>query len=299
SCGWVSQCKSCDVRMTIHKGAGKLRCHVCSRETRLPSKCPDCGDADLLHLGYGTERLEEFLQKQFGHAGVLRIDRDTTRTKNAFEKMIRQVRAGEKRVLIGTQMLAKGHHFPQVGLVVIIDADSGLYGLDFRAQERMGQLLTQVAGRAGRANRSGRVYIQSYHPDHSFFEQISRLPYEQFAKDLLRERDATAMPPSSYLALLRAEAGEIGDVEVFLQEADKLAAELTDASMQGLAIQRLGPAVAPLERKAGRYQMQLIIKASKRGAMQKFLGVWVEQIERLKKARKVRWSIDVDPYDLY
>jgi primosomal protein N' (replication factor Y) len=299
SCGWVSHCESCDVRMTLHKGAGKLRCHVCSRETRLPARCPACGQDDLFHLGYGTERIEEFLERRFASFGVLRIDRDTTRSKHAFETMIRQVRSGEKRILIGTQMLAKGHHFPQVGLVVIIDADSGLYGLDFRAQERMAQLLTQVAGRAGRANRPGRVYIQSYHPDHPFFEKLSRQPYEDFASELLKERDATAMPPSSYLALLRAEAGELTDVERFLEHANAEAASLIEASFQQAPLQRLGPAIAPLERRAGRYQMQLILKSGSRGLMQKLLHQWVEKIEGLKLARRVRWSIDVDPYDLY
>lgn len=293
-CGWISHCHHCDIRMTVHRAAGRIRCHVCSFETRLPAVCPDCGRPELIYLGQGTERMEDFLSERFPDSGVIRIDRDSTRRKGAFDRIIRAIRSGEKRILIGTQMLAKGHHFPQLGTVVIMDADSGLYGIDFRSQERMAQLITQVSGRAGRSGRPGKVYIQTYHPQHPVFEALEKKPYEILAAEMLKERQATGMPPYHYLALLRVEANQMDKVEKFIHQAANHA-----ESLQRDGMQLLGPAVAPLERKAGRYHMQLLIKSSKRSVLQTFLGQWVKALDAMKDARKVRWSIDVDPYDLY
>lgn len=293
-CGWMSLCHHCDVRMTVHRAAGRIRCHVCSHEAMLPGACPECNSEKLISLGQGTERLEIFLSSRFPEAGVVRVDRDATRKKGALQDIIRSIRSGENKILVGTQMLAKGHHFPQVGTVIIMDADSGLYGLDFHAQERMAQLITQVSGRAGRATRHGKVYIQTYHPEHPFFENLEQKPYEIFVKDLLKERAVTGMPPYSHLVLLRVQAGEMLYVEKFIEQAAR-----QGASLQDNTIELLGPAIAPLERKAGKYHMQLIIKSSHRRSLHHFLDQWISTLDTIKDVRRVRWSVDVDPYDLY
>jgi len=294
TCGWIAQCHHCDIRMTVHRRDDRLRCHVCSHETALPVTCPDCGSSQLAKLGHGTEKLEDTLQTHFPDAGVIRVDRDSTRRKDAFKQIIQSVRSGEKRILIGTQMLAKGHHFPQVGTVIIIDADNGLYGLDFRAQEHMAQLVTQVAGRAGREKRQGKVYIQTLHPEHPFFDALQNLPYGDFANNLLKERAVTGMPPTGYLTLLRVESNQMHKTEAFINQASRAAEGLLTND-----IEVLGPAIAPLERKAGYYRMQLLIKATRRAKLQAFLGQWVEAMDRIKCANTVRWSVDVDPYNLY
>jgi len=293
-CGWISKCHHCDVRMTVHRSAGRLRCHVCSHEALLPVSCPECNSGKLIPLGQGTERLEQFLSELFPQAGVVRVDRDTTRKKGALQNIIQSIRSGEKKILIGTQILAKGHHFPQVGTVIIMDADSGLFGLDFHAQERMAQLITQVSGRAGRASRHGKVYIQSYHPEHPFFEALEKYPYEQFAESMLRERAVTSMPPYSFLALLRVESGKMAHVERFIDRSAEIG-----LSVQQPGMEFMGPAIAPLERKAGRFHMQLLVRSDNRRALQIFLDQWVKNLDEIKGARQVRWSVDMDPYDLY
>ena len=294
SCGWVAECHHCDVRMTVHQRDARLRCHVCSYETSLPDTCPSCGSSRLIKLGYGTEKLENALQQQFPSAGVIRIDRDTTRRKHSFSEILKAVRSGQKRILIGTQMLAKGHHFPQVGVVIIVDADNGLYGLDFRAQEHMAQLITQVAGRAGRGHRQGRVFIQTRHPDHPFFEALQNLPYSELAAQLLNARRQTGMPPSGHLALLRAESGKMEQTDSFMQEASEASQDLLSDR-----ITLLGPAIAPLERKAGHYRMQLLLRSSDRASLHRMLNTWLARLEQLGSAKRTRWSIDVDPYSLY
>jgi len=294
TCGWIAECHHCDVRMTVHRRDNRLRCHVCAHETTLPTTCPECGSTKLAKLGQGTEKLEEMLQTHFPDAGVIRVDRDSTRHKGSFKKIIQSVRSGENKILIGTQMLAKGHHFPQVGTVIIVDADSGLYGLDFRAQEHMAQLITQVAGRAGREKRHGKVYIQTWHPDHPFFDALQNLPYEQFAADLLKQRAVTGMPPMGYLALIRVESNQMLKTETFINQARKIAEDMNSGD-----IEILGPAIAPLERKAGYYRMQLLFKAVQRANLHKFLGPWIEAVSNIKTANTIRWSVDVDPYNLY
>lgn len=292
-CGWIEECHHCDIRMTWHKRKRHLSCHVCNHEQAVPAQCPDCGHTQFYPLGQGTERLEEFLQQQFPQAGVIRIDRDTTRRKHAFENMIRDIRSGRHRILIGTQMLAKGHHFPQVGTVIILDADNGLYGLDFRSQEHMAQLITQVAGRAGRESRHGKVYIQTWHPEHPFFKSLHSQSYGDFAQELLVERQSTQMPPFSYLALLRAEASHRPPLETFMTFAQQL------STSRDPSIECLGPAMAPLERKAGHYRMQLLFKSPQRQLLHRQLHALIGQLDDSALGKKVRWSVDIDPYDLY
>jgi primosomal protein N' (replication factor Y) len=293
-CGWVSQCERCDSRMTLHQQINRLRCHHCAREQRVPASCPACQGEDLRSFGYGTERIEQALQQQFPDYPVLRIDRDTTRRKGAMQDLLAKVHAGEGRILLGTQMLAKGHHFPNVTLVGILDADYGLYSIDLRASERMAQLIMQVAGRAGRAEKPGEVLIQTHHPEHPLLQTLIRQGYGECAELLLQERKASHWPPYSYLALLRADATDKQIPMAFLAEAVKLAGD-----MAGRGCELLGPIPSPMERRAGRYRAQLLIQADQRQALQQFLGPWLAQLEGLKTGRKVRWSIDVDPAELF
>jgi len=293
-CGWVSQCSRCDSRMTLHQQINRLRCHHCDKEQPVPEACPACQGTDLRSFGYGTERIEQSLQKQFPGHTVLRIDRDTTRRKGAMQAMLDKVHSGEGQILLGTQMLAKGHHFPNVTLVGILDADYGLYSVDMRASERMAQLIMQVAGRAGRAERAGEVLIQTHHPEHPLLQTLIRQGYGQCAELLLKERADTQWPPYSYLAMLRADSTDKEAPMAFLVQAAELA-----GPQLGNGCQILGPIPSPMERRAGRFRAQLLVQASERQALQQFLGPWLAQLASLKPGRKVRWSIDVDPMELF
>ena len=293
-CGWVSQCRRCDAHLTYYARAGLLRCHHCGNEQRVPAQCPDCGSLDLRPLGQGTERIEQALQEQFGGVGVLRIDRDTTRRKGAMDGMLESIHSGSHRILIGTQMLAKGHHFPDVTLVGILDADQGLFSQDFRASERMAQLIVQVAGRAGRAERPGEVLIQTHAPEHPLLRLLVEQDYRAFAEAALAERREALMPPYSHLALIRAEAVAPNMPMDFLREVAELARGLASG---GVYI--LGPIPAPMERRAGRTRAQLLLQGENRQALHRLLRALLPPLEALKLARKCRWSLDVDPVELY
>ena len=293
-CGWVSQCSRCDSRMTLHQQINRLRCHHCDREQRVPEACPECQGTDLRSFGYGTERIEQALQTQFPGHTVLRIDRDTTRRKGAMQSLFDKVHEGEGQIMLGTQMLAKGHHFPNVTLVGILDADYGLYSVDLRASERMAQLIMQVAGRAGRAERPGEVLIQTHHPEHPLLQTLITQGYSACAELLLKERAATKWPPYSYLAILRADSTDKEAPMEFLVQVASLANAFADHGCQ-----LLGPIPSPMERRAGRYRAQLLVQADQRQTLQKFLGPWLAQLEAMKTNRKVRWSIDVDPMELF
>ncbi|MFI0460394.1 MAG: primosomal protein N', partial [Candidatus Thiodiazotropha endolucinida] len=211
ACGWLTDCPRCDARMTHHRQLRLLWCHHCGHQRREPDHCPECGSPDLRPLGQGTERVEEALQRHFPETPLARIDRDSTSRKGALEQILSRIKAGEFPLLLGTQMLAKGHHFPDVTLVAILDVDHGLFGADFRASERMAQLVLQVAGRAGRAKRPGRVLIQTRHPDHPLMQLLTKRGYEAFADEALEERRAAAFPPYSHQVLLRAESTKAAD----------------------------------------------------------------------------------------
>jgi primosomal protein N' (replication factor Y) len=292
-CGQVAECKRCDARLTLHAGERRLRCHHCGSEQPIPRACSGCGSSDLRPVGRGTERLEEALISRYG-SGVVRIDRDTTRRKGALEAKLGQIRDGEARVLIGTQMVAKGHHFPDVTLVGIVDADGGLFSADFRSTERMAQLIVQVAGRAGRAEKPGEVLIQTHHPDHPLLQRLTAHDYNGFASAALEERRITALPPFTFLALLRAEAMESSAAHTFL-EAAKAAAE--SQSMD--SVELWGPVAAPMERRAGRYRAQLLLQAKRRPDLHRLLSGWAPALETMKEAKRVRWSLDVDPMEMY
>lgn len=292
-CGWSAKCHRCDALMTLYAGQQRLRCHHCGLEALAPSQCPECQSDNINPVGEGTERLEQALTNHFPDSEVMRIDRDTTRHKAAFEDLAERARDGRNQILLGTQMLAKGHHFPNVTLVGIINADGGIFSVDFRASERMVQQIYQVAGRAGRAEKPGNVIIQTHAPDHPLFQQIISGGYASCARELLHERKLSCLPPYSYLAMLRAEASEQEPALHFLEQMRQQGSTLDPSVML------LGPIPAPMPRRAGRYRTQLLVQATDRSALHRFLNQWVLLIEREKSGRKVRWSLDVDPIELY
>ena len=292
ACGWVSQCPHCDARLTWHAAAARLWCHHCGYQRPQPARCPECGGDDLRILGQGTERLEETLSRLFPEAAVVRVDRDATRRKGSLEQALEAARSGAASLLVGTQMLAKGHHFPGVTLVGILDADAGLLGVDFRAPERTAQLLAQVAGRAGRADRPGRVLIQTRHPDNPLLRLLIREGYGAFAAAALEERRAAHLPPFSHQALVRAEAHTAELPRAFLTNLG----ERLRAVSEGVEI--WGPAPAPMERRGGRYRAHLLLQADRRSQLQPCLERLVDAAPTIAGAKRVRWSLDVDPVDL-
>ena len=292
-CGWIADCRRCDAHLVYHREAARMRCHYCAAETPLPSGCPGCGASELRPLGLGTQRVAESLRATYPGLRVARMDRDSTRRQGAVEAIIERVHAGAIDVLVGTQMLAKGHHFPNVTLVGILEADRGLFGADFRSTERMAQLLVQVVGRSGRGARRGRVLVQTHHPRHPLLRQLIRSGYRSFAEDALEERRAAKLPPHTHLALLRAEATHAQRPTAFLVDA-RQAGERSGAGRVTL----LGPVPALMERRAGRHRAQLLVESSRRRTLQDFLGTWLAEVERLASARRVRWSIDVDPIEI-
>ena len=292
-CGWHALCPRCDAHMTLHQSNSQLRCHHCGTEQYKPHACPKCNSDDLLQMGFGTERIELALNELFPHYEVIRIDRDSTRRKGSMEKLLNDINNGKRQILIGTQMLAKGHHFPNVTLVGMLNADHGLYSSDFRASERMGQLILQVAGRAGREEKEGEVLIQTHHPDHPLFQPLLNHDYPGFAKSLIEERQQTELPPFTHLALLRAEAIDQQSPMIFLEQA-RLLLEQTPQD----DVLMMGPFPALMERRAGRYRAQLLIQANNRKQLQTLFASSITLIENHKTAKKVRWSIDIDPMDL-
>ena len=291
SCGWVADCRHCDARYTWHRRAGRLRCHHCGDETGLPTACPDCG-ADLRPVGEGTERLEEALARRFPEVVIARIDRDSTRRRGEVDQILDEVRDGRTRVLVGTQMMAKGHDFPGVTLVGVINADQGLFGTDFRAGERLAQTLVQVAGRAGRADRPGEVLVQTSYPEHPLLQHLLTGGYEAFAAAALDERRAAGWPPFSHLALLRAEAARPGVAMRFLAACR--------AALQAPAeVAVLGPAPAPMEKRGGRWRAQLLLQSAARPALHGTLAELQDVASQLPEGRGVRWFFEVDPQDLF
>ncbi len=293
-CGWVGRCQRCDTHLTFHQQERRLRCHHCGSERPLTPQCPDCGSIDLRALGTGTERVEQALQQHFPGIGIARLDRDSTRRKGSMQSLLNEIQQGKKRILIGTQMLAKGHHFPNVTLVGILDTDQGLFSADFRASERMSQLITQVAGRAGRAEKPGLVVIQTHHPEHPLLQQLITHGYQQFANTALKERQEAELPPHCSIALLRAEAAAAETPLNFLRQALQAAEQFSSGE-----VLLLGPVPAPMEKRAGRFRAQLLLQSAERIALHRLLDQWIPQLETIKNSRKVRWSLDIDPVDLF
>lgn len=292
-CGWVAQCRRCDAHLIYHHNQRRLRCHHCGAEQAVMESCPACKGTELRPLGHGTERVEQTLRERFPHYGCARIDRDSTRRKGALQQLLADAHSGRHRILLGTQMLAKGHHLPAVTLAAILDGDQGLFGVDFRAGERMAQLITQVAGRAGRAEQPGEVLIQTHHPDHPLLRTLLTEGYHHYAAAALAERREAELPPFVNLALLRAEAIDAEAPTRFLAAAAALAKELGSAG-----VLLLGPVPSPMERRAGRFRAQLLLQAMQRADLHRLLDAWLPPLAQLPAARKVRWSIDVDPMEM-
>ncbi len=296
NCGWIATCAHCDARMTLHRRAAQLRCHHCGAHSEIPAQCGHCGQP-LNPVGQGTERVEETLARLFPQAPLARLDRDTAQARGAMEAVLDRVHSGEARILVGTQMLTKGHHFPDVTLVVILDADQGLFASDFRATERLAQTITQVAGRAGRATRPGEVMIQTSFPEHPLLTRLINEGYEGFAATALEERRAARWPPYSRLALLRAEAKDSAGLDHFLRAAAGRGRSAAGGTTAG-AVTILGPASALIARRADHFRAHLLIEAPARAPLQRFLFLWLPLVESLPGPPGLRWSIDVDPMEV-
>jgi len=294
SCGWVAQCKRCDANLVVHYRQRKIRCHHCASEQPLPQACPDCQSEELKPLGLGTERVENALQVIFPEHKSVRLDRDTTQKKGALEQHLGAINQGEVDIILGTQMLAKGHHFPNVTLVVLLDVDSGLFSIDFHAPERLAQLIVQVSGRAGRAEKKGRVIMQTRQPEHPLLNTLIQQGYQAFAQAALAERKAAVLPPYSYQALLRAVSLEKDTAFEFLLAVSEL---INSYPANGTWV--LGPVAAPMAKRAGQFRYQLLLQDTQRKQLHLLLNRLLPDIAKLKLARKIRWSLDVDPIDLY
>lgn len=300
-CGWQMACPSCDANMTFHqtRNGGFLQCHHCDHQEPEPQGCPNCGSEEaLLRIGQGTERLEETIAEWFPEKTVLRIDRDSTRLKGAMEALTKQAEQGEADILLGTQMLAKGHHFPNVTLVGLLDIDQGLFSIDYRGTERLAQLILQVAGRAGRAEKAGEVWIQTHHPDHPLLNLLLKEGYQAFAEQALQERKLVKLPPFSYQMLVRAEAYEAMDAVNFL-ESLKLGLDAEKLTMPGgEKMQILGPVSAPMLKRQGRFRYQLLLNSAQRNVLHQLMNGFFPTMLKHPLARKVRWSLDVDPQEM-
>ncbi|MEO8063407.1 MAG: primosomal protein N' [Pseudomonadota bacterium] len=290
-CGWIAPCRDCDARLTVHLGASRLRCHHCGADAPLPSNCPQCGYA-VKHVGQGTERVEETLTALFPGMPIARLDRDVVRRRGDLEEVVSRITSGEARILVGTQMVTKGHDFPNVTLVVVLNADQGLFSTDFRAPERVAQTIVQVAGRAGRGSKPGEVLIQTEYPDHPLLRSLLESGYDGFAAAALAERQAAGWPPFAHVAALRASATELPAAIEFLRAARQLA-----RPPRGLKL--LGPAPAAMAKRAARYHAQLLIESAERAPVHRLLAEWLPQVETIKTQRDLRWSLDVDPLDLF
>ncbi|MGA1741806.1 MAG: primosomal protein N' [Pseudohongiellaceae bacterium] len=291
-CGWTATCPRCDTSYTLHRSSPELRCHRCESQRKIILSCPSCQNNNLLPIGLGTERTEAKLQEAFPDTPIFRIDRDTTRNRGKLEDTIAEINKGQAAILVGTQMLAKGHHFPEVTLVAVLEADAGLFSSDFRGQEFMGQLLIQVAGRSGRGKDAGEVLIQTHNSTHPTLRSLINDGYKNFSRTLLEQRNMANLPPYSYQALIRAEASNASLPMSFLQNVkDTSKQKLTNTTFT------LGPFPAPMEKRAGRFRFQLLFQSSNRAELHTLLNHLIPVYESLPQSRKVRWSIDIDPLD--
>jgi primosomal protein N' (replication factor Y) len=300
ACHELIHCHRCDARMTWHQHTQRLLCHHCGHEQRWPERCPQCRGEQMDTIGQGTENIEMLIGKILPAARVERIDRDTTRKRGELESRLSRIHSGEADVLVGTQMLSKGHDFPNVTLVGILDSDQLLFSSDFRASERLFQLLTQVAGRAGRADKPGTVLVQTRYPDSPWLQAVVAHDYQAFARLALQERRQAEYPPYSHLALLRAEAPSRGEALAFLAAMHGLARRVIDTDKTALQqLELMEPIPAVMEKRAGRFRAQLLVQSKRRSTLHRFLRIWRAEIEDSRRSRRVRWSLDVDPADLY
>ncbi|MCC5064243.1 primosomal protein N' [Xanthomonas campestris] len=303
-CGWTAACQRCSTPlhqtpMTVHAGGRRLQCHHCGARQPAPLACPACASLALQPQGIGTERLEERLVEAFPEAPVVRIDRSTTQRRDALETQLARL-GTDAGILVGTQILAKGHDLPRLTMVVVVGIDEGLFSADFRAAEKLAQQLIQVAGRAGRADRPGEVWLQTHHPEHPLLQTLVNGGYHAFADAELQQREAAGFPPFAHLALFRAEAKDVAAANQFLIAVRALVGAQTPAPSPAITpVECYGPMPAPMPRRAGFQRTQLLLSAAQRSALHRVLDAQMPAIHTLPQARRVRWSLDVDPIDLY
>ncbi|HIP67980.1 MAG TPA: primosomal protein N' [Chromatiales bacterium] len=292
-CGHIFDCPRCDAHTTFHAASNKLRCHHCGHVSTSPVVCPECDSKTLVTTGVGTEQIEKSVREYFPDENIIRVDRDTMRKKNALSTALNDIAAGKYSIIIGTQLLAKGHDFPNITLVGMIDVDQGLYSVDFRAPERLGQQILQVGGRAGRGAKNGEVIIQTHQPDHHLLQTLLNENFDGFSNIQLKERKLAQLPPYSHLALIRSAAMKPEAAQQFLHQASKIFRQHAKESTQ-----IMGPVPAPMEKRAGRYRQQLLIQSSNRSELHNFLNKVLPLLKALKSSRKTRWSVDIDPVEL-
>jgi len=292
ACGWISRCTRCAANLVLHLADGRLRCHHCGFECRVPKACPTCGNQDVHPFGRGTQRLEVVLAERFPQARILRVDRDSAKSRKQWEVLVEKIHGGEADILVGTQMLAKGHDFPKLTLVGAIGPDAALFAADWRAPERLFAQLMQVAGRAGRAELPGEVLIQTQFPEHPLYAALVRHDYPAFAGQQLKEREQAGFPPYAYQAMLRAEAPQMADALAFLASARAW----PQATAHGDVL-LYDPVPMRLARRANFERGQLLIESSSRRALQAFLSDWRETLEAIKKPSQLRWHLEVDPLE--
>ena len=290
ACGWLSGCSNCAGKLVLHLKDRRLRCHHCGHQERVPHACPSCGNTDLQPVGIGTQRVEEALQKHFPQARILRVDRDSTRNKGSWLKMRNQIQDDAVDILVGTQILAKGHDFPNLTLVGVLNPDGALYSADFRASEKLFAQLSQVAGRAGRADKPGEVLVQTAFPDHPLFRALRAHDYDAWAQILLSEREQAGFPPFVFQVLLRAEGKQVGDVYAFLKRAREAAIALS------LPVEVYGVVAATMAKRANHMRAQLLVQSITRKSLQQFLRAWRPLLDELP-AKNLRWSLDIDPLE--
>ena len=291
-CGWQSECTSCDSRLVYHRSINRLKCHHCGLEKSPESSCPSCSSKELKILGYGTERLEENLESFFPSTEIIRIDRDTTRKKKAFATHLKKINSGEPCIIIGTQMLAKGHDFSNLAFVGILDVDVGLMSTDFRATEHLAQLLVQVSGRCGRGKYKGEVNIQTRYPNHPIFKFVKDSRYTEYAKTLLLERKDTKLPPFAHQALICANAKNKNLAENFLTEVAQLI-----NSIEIESVEIWGPVPGVIERKSDYYYFNLYLQSEDRGQLRRLIQTFYQHVETIKVSSSVRWFVDIDPVE--
>ena len=301
ACQWASACTRCSAKLVVHLAQKRLKCHHCGAEQKIPLQCPSCGNADIRPVGQATQRLEQTLHMLLPTARIARVDRDSMRSKEALTEVLTSVHAGEIDILVGTQMLAKGHDFPNLTLVGVLDTDSALYSPDFRASEKLFAQLMQVAGRAGRADKAGEVLIQTAFPQHALFNALRSQDYVAYANELLLERQTMQFPPASFFALLRAEANDFSQVQLFLTSAGNAARQLLTNQLKSADLKHevmiYDPIRPQMQRLKNMERGQLLLQANSRADLQRLLKNWMPQIHDFPIAKKVRWSLDIDPLE--
>ena len=296
-CAWQAQCDRCDAFLTYHRQSNTFRCHHCGKIQGARSQCPKCSK-DIFHVGVGTQRIEKILRRQFPQANICRFDRDEISTQRKLEKTLEEIREGRFDIIVGTQLISKGHDFPGISLVGVVDPDQGLYNTDFRAPEYLFQQLTQVAGRAGRSKDPGQVFIQTSHPENPYLQMILNQDIDRFYAHCTSERRQTGLPPYGFIALWRAESKNELAGQQFLQSVRRLGMHWLSELRLG-SVRIMDPVSSPMEKLAGQYRAQLLVQSRDRKSLHRLLARWVRQVETAPQSRRVRWSIDIDPMDMF